>query len=139
MNGPARFPFLQKPNGNGPHDLQPLLPFSLSSGSVSLQLRGLVDSGASISILPLHVGQQFGIPWGTIAQSIQIGGAFSPATAKMLYLHSTIQPFPTVKLAFAWVNSNNYPVVLGIADFLFHFDVFLSRRHSYFEIQPATP
>ena len=65
--------------------------------------------------------------------------AITPEDLLASHLQATIQPFPAVKLAFAWVNSNNYPVVLGIADFLFHFDVFISRRHSYFEIQPATP
>ena len=139
MKSAIRFPFLQKPGGSGPLDLQPLLPLSLEHGRVSLDVVGLVDSGATISVLPYDVGVQLGFSWNRLKNSVQIGGALSPNLGKMLYLTARISTLQPVQLAFAWIKSNSCPVVLGLANFLFHFDVFLSRRHSYFEIQPATP
>ncbi len=135
-----RVPFLPRPGGSGgPHDLVPLLSFVLSSGAKTVPLTGIVDSGASFSVLPFDIGKQFGFDWHSLTQPLQIGGAGGRVPAKIIRLTATVGQFSPVSMIFAWVTTNSYPIVLGEMSFFYEFDVFLSRRHSYFEIQPATP
>jgi hypothetical protein len=139
MTAPIQFPFLPRPNGNGPLDLVPLLPVRLTHGAVSTDVVGLVDTGSSFNVLPYDVGAQFGIAWNSLPQSLTIGGAHGPTPAKILTLDAVIGSFAPVSLMFAWASSNDYPVLLGQANFFFNFDVYLFRRQSLFQIQPATP
>jgi hypothetical protein len=139
MNAPIQFPFLPRPNGNGPLDIVPLLPVRLTQSGVSVDVLGLVDTGASFNVLPYDVGIQFGIAWNSLPQSITLSGAHGPAQAKILALDAVIGLFAPVALVFAWASSNDYPVFLGQANFLFNFDVCLFRRQSLFQIQPAKP
>ena len=139
MSG-ERFQYVIKAGGNGPLDEIPLLPIRLSLGSRSIKVEALIDSGATVSVLPLDVGAFFGLNWNSSKlQPLAVGGAHGAVPAKRLDLMTTIGSLAPRLLAFAWVNTNNDPLVLGNADFFFHFDVFLCRRHSYFVIQPATP
>ncbi|HXD86779.1 MAG TPA: hypothetical protein VN641_09805 [Urbifossiella sp.] len=139
MSGAARFPFLPRPGGNGPLDQLPFLPLKIAHGNVSLDLIGIIDSGASFSVLPYDVGLRFGVSWSNLPSPLSLGGAYGRSPAKMINVKATVPPFPPIPIFFAWVKSNHSPVLLGQVDFLFHFDVYLCRRHSYFEIQPATP
>ncbi len=139
MNAAARFPYVLKQGGSGPLDMLPIVPVSLSHSTISLDVMALIDSGASMSVLPYNVGLAFGMSWKLLPHSLYIGGAGGSVQAKRLDLTAVVAPFAPTSLTFAWVNTNSYPFVLGHANFLFKFDVFLSRRHSYFEIQPATP
>jgi hypothetical protein len=97
----------------------------------------LIDSGAAFSVLPFDIGARFGFSWDAEPGLVYLGGvARSPA--KVVPFTANVGSITTT-LSFAWARSNAYPVLLGNADFFFQFDVFLCRRHSYFEIQPATP
>lgn len=135
----ARFPYLPRPGGNGPLDLAPYLPLRLSSGPIVVDVTGLLDTGASFSVLPYDTGNQFGIAWASLPHSLHLSGAHGPTVAKALTLDAVIASFPPVSLTFAWVRTNNYPLALGQANFFFEFDACFFRRQSFFEIQPATP
>lgn len=139
MSVSERFQYVLKPGGNGPVDMFPLLPMRLALGSRAIDVMALIDSGATISSLPYDLGLTFGQSWNRLPQQLFVGGAHGSAPAKRLDLMATIGSLPPRLLAFAWVNTNNYPLVLGNADFFFNFDVTLCRRHSYFDISPATP
>lgn len=139
MSTAAQYPFLPRPGGNGPRDLVPLLPFRASHAGVTHDLIGLVDTGSSFSVLPYDTGTQFGVAWGSLPQSLTLAGAGGPTPAKLLRVVAEIGSFAPVSLVFAWASSNNYPILLGQANFFFEFDVCLFRRRSLFEIQPATP
>jgi hypothetical protein len=139
MTAPIQFPFLPRPNGNGPLDLVPLLPVQLRYAGVSVDVVGLVDTGSSFNVLPYDDGAKFGIDWNNLPQSLTLGGARGPTPAKILTLDAVIGSLTPVSLVFAWASSNDFPVIFGQANFFFNFDVCLFRRHSYFQIQPATP
>jgi hypothetical protein len=137
MSNTLRFPYKARGGSNGPVDQVPLLPFTLHRGQVSLTLEGLIDSGSVFSVLPFDIGARFGFSWDAEPGLVHLGGiARSPA--KVVPFTANIGSITTT-LSFAWARSNSYPILLGNADFFFNFDVFLCRRHSYFEIQPATP
>jgi hypothetical protein len=95
--------------------------------------------GSTFNVLPYDVGAKFGIGWNQLSQSLNLGGAGGVAQAKLLTLDAVIGSMAPVSLVFAWATTNSYPVLLGQANFFYCFDVFIFRRQSVFQIQPATP
>lgn len=139
MSSPVRFPFIPKPGGSGALDTAPYLPFEISSANASFPVMGLLDSGTTFSVIPYDLGLRLGLNWSSFAHSVVLGGSVKGSVAKLVPLTVTIPPFAPETQLFAWSPTNTVPILLGTASFFFNFDVFLCRRHSYFEIQPATP
>ncbi len=139
MIPPAVFPFVPRPGGLGPGDTVPLLTVRLSTNGVVFDATGLVDTGATFSVLPLDVGARFGVDWNRLTRPLAIGGAFGPVPARLLPVDAVVGPFPPVKLLFAWARSNAVPVLFGQTNFFDEFDVCFFRRRGEFHLQPATP
>jgi hypothetical protein len=138
MSSPARFPYLARGSGSGPHDLAPLLPARLSRGGIDLDVVGLVDSGSSFSVLPFDVGANFGFDWNLLPHGLTLVGAAGGRPAKVIALDLTFGPFGPVSQLFAWSRTNDTPVLFGQITFFLNFDVFFSRAQAFFEIQPAS-
>jgi hypothetical protein len=139
VSAPARFPFLPRGAGSGPLDLAPLLPARLSRNGVDVDIVGLVDSGASFSVLPYDVGARFGLDWNRLPNGLILGGAAGGIPAKLIALDLTFGPFGPVSQLFAWADRTGPPIVFGQATFFLNFDdVFFARARGFFEIQPAT-
>ncbi|MFO0803339.1 MAG: hypothetical protein U0791_09490 [Gemmataceae bacterium] len=139
MSSRLRFPFIPKPGGSGVLDTAPYLPFDLSSPSATIPVFGLLDSGTTFSVIPYDLGLQLGLDWKSFVHTVVLAGAVKGSVAKFVSLTVSIPPFPPEPQIFAWSPNNSVPVLLGTASFFFNFDVTFCRRHSYFEIQPATP
>jgi len=138
MSSPARFPYLQRGTGNGPHDLVPFLPAVLSRGGINVSVLGLVDSGSSFSVLPYDVGNRYGLDWNHLPHGLTLAGPAGGRSAKVLAVDLTFGPFGPLSQLFAWSSANDTPVLFGQITFFLNFDVFFCRAQSYFEIQPAT-
>ena len=139
MNGPAQFPFASKGTGGPVPDLAPILPIRLSRGQVAIDVIGLIDSGADISVLPFTIGLQFGVDWNSLVVPCFVGGSAGRIPGKMLLLTGAIATFPPVQLVFAWVQSDTVPLILGQTNFFMEFDVCFFRSQNSFQIQPRTP
>lgn len=139
MTSAATFPLLRRPRGNGPFDLVPLLPATLSLGKVVFDVHGLVDSGATFNVLPFDVGNRFGIPWNSLTRDLQLGGVAGLVPAKAIDVEFVVSPFPPIQLLFAWAQTNAFPIILGQADFFLRFDVCFFRKQGNFQILPSTP
>ncbi|MDY3553754.1 retroviral-like aspartic protease family protein [Gemmata sp. JC717] len=138
MSTGARFPYVSR-GAQGPvSDLAPLLPLSLSRNGTSVDVVALVDSGATISVLPWSVGARFGVDWDALEVFCAVGGAAGRVPGKVILLDGTAGTFPPQKLVFTWVKSDAVPVIVGQANFFLAFDVFFFRTRGYFEIQPAS-
>jgi hypothetical protein len=138
VSSTAQFPYLYRGGSGVVSDLAPLLPIRLDRDRVSLDVVALVDSGATISVLPWSVGLRFGVDWDSLNVPCPIGGGAGSIPGKVLIVYGTVPPFPTVPLVFSWVQSDNVRIILGQTNFFLNFDVFFFRAQSYFEIQPAT-
>jgi hypothetical protein len=138
MSSPARFPYLPRGTGSGPHDLVPLLPARLSRGGIDVDVMALVDSGSSFSVLPYDVGARFGFDWSRLPNSLILAGPGGGRPAKVIALDLTFGPFGPVSQLFAWSRTNDTPVLFGQITFFLNFDVFFFRAQGHFEIQPAT-
>ena len=71
---PIRFPFLPLKNEDGDSDLMPILPLRLVLNEQSLDVHGLLDTAASVSVLPYSVGQALGAVWEQQSVLLQLVG-----------------------------------------------------------------
>jgi len=56
-----RFPYKIIDISLGMVDRMPYLPLTLGSNSHSLNVEGLLDTGASVNVLPYEIGMQLGL------------------------------------------------------------------------------
>jgi hypothetical protein len=133
---PARFPYVARDPTYVPQSLAPLMPLTLARGSRSLPASALVDSGASLNVLPLGLGLQLGAVWDQQAVDVQLAGTLTGVPAKGLVLATTVGPSPPVQLVFAWANTDRVPLLLGQTNFFAEFEVCFFRAQSAFEVKP---
>jgi hypothetical protein len=137
MNNAQRFNFTEKLDAFGVPDLVPQLPLSLTYRELTLDVLGLLDTGASVNVLPYHVGVDLGAVWDEQTTSVVLGGNLGSLEAHGLVVSAKINPFPSVRLVFAWTLSDDIPLLLGRMNFLLEFDVCLYRSQKIFEVCPA--
>ncbi len=73
LNG-QRFPFIERTNSAGLSSVMPYLPITLSYRDRSLEMMALLDTGASVNVLPYEVGLQLGADWEDQTVPIQLSG-----------------------------------------------------------------
>jgi len=139
VSTPAVFPYLPMQRGAFPTTPTPLLPVRLTRGRVSINVTGLVDSGAMISVLPYGVGGQLGVNWQSLTQQTLVGGVGGGVPAKILTADGVVAGFPPVLLLFAWAASDDVPLVFGYANFFLEFDVCFYATRGEFTVAPRTP
>jgi hypothetical protein len=106
---------------------------------VAVDTTALIDSGAAVSVLPYTLGARFGVDWDSLTVPCGVGGSVGSIPGKLLLVDGTLSPFPPVGLIFAWVKSDQVPVLLGQTNFFREFDVCFFRSRDTFQIQPRTP
>ncbi len=116
----------------------PFLQISLIRGEQTILVPALVDSGASISVLPYDVGLQLGLEWENQTYPIDLTILLQGASAYGVVLMGKIDPFPAVPLAFAWTQRNDSRLILGQLNFFQQFDVFFYGSKNRFEIAPKS-
>jgi Aspartyl protease len=117
-------------------DSLPRLPLTLNLNNSSVEVVGLVDSGATINVLPFSVGQQLGATWDSQKAVIRLAGNMANSFAQPIVLKAKIGGFPLVNLAFAWVSHDNVPVILGQTNFFNEFEICFFRNSFEFEVKP---
>ena len=135
MSDPRRFPYLDVTGSKRPTDLTPYLPLKLSRGGKSADAFGLVNSGASINVLPYQIGLELGAVWEQQVTFFELGGNLANYEAKGLLLTAKIADFPAVGLAFGWTKAEDVPLILGQMNFFAEFDVCFFRSQNEFEIK----
>jgi hypothetical protein len=116
--------------------LLPYLPVTLTYKGRSHSILGLVDTGATINVLPYQIGVQLGASWDEETASIQLSGNLANYKAQPIIVLGKVGHFDPVRLAFAWTKSEDIPVILGQVNFLMEFNVCFFRTDRIFEIQP---
>ena len=117
-------------------DRMPYLPLTLIYNGKSLNTEGLLDTGASVNVLPYDLGLQLGLIWEDETLSVLLAGNLARFEARAVVIDAQVSSFPSVNLAFAWTQAPNVPLILGQANFFFEFDVCFFRAHSEFEVCP---
>ncbi|MGM3307407.1 hypothetical protein ACSQ6I_15765 [Anabaena sp. WFMT] len=132
-----RFKYSKSHPSQNEFDSLPRVPLVLRRGDQIVEALGLVDSGATINVLPYEIGLQLGGVWDESKAIIQLAGNISQA-AMPFFVNAEIGEFPSVRLAFAWVSKPNAPLILGQTNFFMEFDVSFYRSKLEFEIKPKS-
>ena len=131
----ARFPYVAA--NNLPTSLMPRLPMVLSLGGRSVEVNGLLDTGAAVNVLPYQVGLTLGAVWEDQNVPVSLVGSLGQFEARALMLigsHPQITGNTGVQLVFAWTQAENTPVIFGQMNFFLEFDVCFYRSQSVFEV-----
>lgn len=131
-----QFPFVEARDVYGDLDAVPSLPLTLSYGDKHIEVSGLLDTGASINVLPYSVGRDLGAIWDRQTLSVQLAGNLAPVEARGLALSARIGNFEPVQLVFAWSQTDDVPILLGRMNFFLEFHVCFYRSQMLFEVRP---
>jgi len=133
-----RFPFTESFDEFGTTDAVPSLPLILSYRGNSIEVSGLLDTGASVNVLPYDVGVRLGAVWEEQTTTVLLAGNLAPVEARGLVVSAEICPFAPCRLVFAWSQTNDVPLLLGRMNFFLEFDVCFYRSQFAFEIRPKS-
>ncbi len=135
MNAGEQFPYFDRNPGSGGLDLMPDRPIILRHGAKSVSCVGLIDSGASISVLPYSLGIQLGFDWKSEKAAITLGGTLASIAARGIVAEAVVGQLAPVRLAFAWAQSDQVPFLLGQFTFFEVFDLPFSRSRKTIEVR----
>lgn len=119
-------------------DSLPRLPLVLRLGDQSAEVVGLVDSASTINVLPYEIGIRLGAVWNEGKTNLRLAGMLGNLNAVPLFVMAQVDRFAPVRLAFAWVRSNNVPLILGQTNFFMEFDVCFYRSQLEFDVSPRS-
>ena len=131
-----RFNFTETRDAFGFPDALPQLPISLTYQNTSLEVSALLDTGASVNVLPYSLGLQLGAVWQQQTMSVMLAGNLAPVEARGLIVSAQVGGFEPVRLVFAWSLSDEVPLLLGRMNFFLEFDVCFYRSQLAFELRP---
>lgn len=133
---PARFPYIPRIAQGGPLALMPMVPISLANAGQTFTVDALLDTGASVNVLPYSIGLQLGLEWGKLKPISSLTGTLANVAARGAVLMATVATFSPVRLGFAWAQTDSVPTLLGQMNFFLEFEVCVFRAQSAFEVRP---
>ena len=99
------------------------MPLILRSEGRTVEVLGLVDSGATVNVMPYELGLQLGANWDDSRAILQLAGNLGNQSATPFSAMVQVGDIAPVQLAFAWTKSPNAPLILGQTNFFMEFDV----------------
>lgn len=136
MLNAQRYPFIERYDAFGVPEAVPCLPLTLTLGERSQEVLGLLDTGASVNVLPYQIGLQLGAVWEEQNLVLRLGGNLAAIEARGLIVSAKVGQFNSIDLAFAWTKANNIPLLLGQMNFFREFDVCFYGSQLFFEVCP---
>jgi hypothetical protein len=88
----------------------------LSLDNLSVEIVGLLDTGAAINVLPYQIGLALGAVWEEQTTVVPLTGSLANSEARALLLmvsHPQITPNKPARLVFAWANTDHVPILFG--------------------------
>ena len=131
-----RFRYSTTDSSQNEFDSLPRIPLVLNYQNRSVEVVGLVDSGATVNVLPYEVGLKLGATWDDRKAVIQLAGNLGRQPAMPLFAVADVEGCGSVRLAFAWARAENIPVILGQTNFFMEFDVCFYRSKMEFDVNP---
>jgi hypothetical protein len=134
-----KFPYVTAGPAQSELDSLPRLPLTLHYGQRQITEAGLVDSGATVNVLPYSLGVRLGAAWDNHSATIRLAGNLGNYLAMPLVVTAEVGGFTPVKLAFAWTQAENVSLILGQMNFFMEFDVCFFRSRLEFDVNPKAP
>ncbi|MCC7447716.1 MAG: retroviral-like aspartic protease [Anaerolineae bacterium] len=129
-----RFPYVALRNKYGEVALRPQLPFTLVYHGQSLDVVGLLDTGADVNVLPYRVGLALGATWEAQPVISDLSGNLANYEARGIILTVLVGQFAPVELGFVWSRAEDVPLLLGQVNFFIEFQVCFYRWQGAFEL-----
>jgi hypothetical protein len=137
MNSGERYPFVSADVALGAAAFRPYLPITLIHQQQSVVTTGLLDTGASVNVLPYSIGVQLGYKWERQTTALTLTGNLAQYEARAVVVQVVVGQFAPVQLVFAWTQATNVPLILGQVNFFMEFDVCFYRSELQFELRPS--
>ncbi|WP_293154248.1 MULTISPECIES: hypothetical protein [unclassified Microcoleus] len=115
-------------------EVLPTIPITLSHAGISVSANALLDSGSAVNLLPYDIGLQLGVIWEEQTIRLPLAGNLARVEARGIFVHVQIGNLEPVRLAFAWAESSQVPLILGQTNFFREFDVCFQRSRCTIEI-----
>lgn len=112
----------------------PKIPITLSRAGLSISTNALLDTGSTVNLLPNDIGLELGVIWEEQTVRLPLAGNFAKVEARGLFVQIQIRDLEPVRLAFAWVQTSQVPLILGQTNFFQEFDVCFQRSKRTIEI-----
>lgn len=138
MRNAERYPFVSSDSALGEASFRPYLPFTLLHQPVSITASALLDTGASVNVLPHSIGVELGYEWDRQTTALSLTGNLAQYEARVVLAQAIIGQFEPVQLVFAWTQATNVPLILGQVNFFMEFDVCFYRSQLEFAISPKS-
>ncbi|WP_445247145.1 aspartyl protease family protein [Microcoleus sp. OTE_8_concoct_300] len=112
----------------------PTIPITLSHAGFSVSANALLDTGSAVNLLPYDIGLQLGAIWEEQTIRLPLAGNLARVEARGVFVQVQIGNLEPVRLAFAWAQSSQVPLILGQTNFFREFDVCFQRSRCTIEI-----
>ncbi|MEE3715524.1 hypothetical protein V2H45_02055 [Tumidithrix elongata RA019] len=112
----------------------PKIPITLSYVDFSISTIALLDTGSTVNLLPHEIGVQLGAIWEEQTVRLPLAGNLARVEARGLFMRVQIGGLEPVRLAFAWAQISQVPLILGQTNFFREFDVCFQRSRQTIEI-----
>jgi hypothetical protein len=138
MQDSRKFNFVEGFDAFGVPDALPKMPLTLTYRNSSIEVSALLDTGASVNVLPYSMGVQLGAVWEEQTMAVTLAGNLTSTEARGLLVSAQIGDLTPVRLVFAWSQSDDVPLLLGRMNFFLEFDVCFYRSQLIFEVRPKS-
>jgi hypothetical protein len=114
----------------------PYLPITLRYRGRSLAANALLDTGATINVLPHRLGLQLGVIWEEQTPIAQLAGNLSTSESRGVLITGLVGEYSPVRLVFAWTQNETVPLILGQTNFFQEFKTCFDGANQAFTIHP---
>ncbi len=136
MRDAERYPYISGDSALGEASFRPCLSFTLSSQQASVSALGLLDTGATVNVLPYLLGIELGYEWERQTTVLDLTGNLAQFQARAALAQATVGNYEPVQLIFAWTRAESVPLILGQVNFFMEFNVCFYRSQLQFDIIP---
>jgi hypothetical protein len=113
----------------------PMLPVRLEQNVHGFDAVALLDSGASVSVLPHSMGLALSFLWNEARKGISLGGGYSNQNTRVVTLWVTVPECQRKAISFVWIPDDNARLILGQATFFHLFEVCFSGAKQEFYVR----
>jgi len=112
----------------------PRIPIALGHAGASVSANALLDSGSTVNLLPYDLGEQLGLVWEKQTIRLPLAGNLAVVEARAAFVNVQVGDLEPVRLAFAWAQRSDLPLILGQTNFFRVFDVCFQRSRGAIEV-----
>ena len=112
----------------------PTILITMSHAGFSVSANALLDTGSAVNLLPYDIGLQLGAIWEEQTVRLPLAGNLASVEARGVFVDVQIGNLEPVRLAFAWAQASQIPLILGQTNFFREFDVCFQRSRCTIEI-----